>query len=40
MDKSKSETNVNQGEWVVVHYIFHVMYRKKIVYDVMDNESV
>jgi hypothetical protein len=39
MGELKSETNVNHGEWVVVHYIFHVMY-EKIVFDVMDNESV
>jgi hypothetical protein len=39
MDESKSETNVNHGEWVVSRYIFYVMY-EKIVFDVMDNESV
>jgi hypothetical protein len=39
MDESKSETNVNHGEWDVVHYIFRVIY-KKIVFDVMDNENV
>jgi hypothetical protein len=39
MDESKLETNVNHGEWGVVHYIFCVMYGK-IVFDVMDNESV
>jgi hypothetical protein len=39
MDESKSETNVNHGEWVVVHYIFRVMY-EKIVFDVIDNENV
>ncbi len=31
--------NVNHGEWAIVRYIFHVMY-KKIVFDVMDNENV
>jgi hypothetical protein len=39
MDESKSEINVNHGEWTVVRYIFHVMY-EKIMFDVMDNESV
>jgi hypothetical protein len=39
IDESKLETNVNHGEWVVVHYIFHVLY-EKIVFDVMDNENV
>jgi hypothetical protein len=38
MDESKSGTNVNHGEWVVIYYIFCVMYKK--VFDVMDNESV
>jgi hypothetical protein len=38
MDESKSETNVNHGEWAVIRYIFHVLYEK--VFDVMDNESV
>jgi hypothetical protein len=28
MDDSKSETNVNHGEWVVVHYFFRVIYGK------------
>jgi hypothetical protein len=36
MDDSKSETNVNHGEWVVVHYIFHVIYEK--VFYVMDDK--
>jgi hypothetical protein len=39
MDESKSKTNVNHGEWVAAHYVFYVMY-EKIVFDVMDNESV
>jgi hypothetical protein len=39
MDELKLETNVNHGEWAVVHYIFRVM-NEKIVFDVMDNESV
>jgi hypothetical protein len=39
MDKSKSETKENHGEWVVIHYIFCVVYGK-IVFYVMDNESV
>jgi hypothetical protein len=38
MDDLKSETNVNHGEWVVIHYIFYVMYGK--MFDVTDNESV
>jgi hypothetical protein len=39
MDESKSETNINHGEWDVVHYIFCVMY-EKIVFNVINNESV
>jgi hypothetical protein len=39
MDESKSETNVNHGVWAVIYYMFHIMYGK-IVFDVMDNESV
>jgi hypothetical protein len=39
MDESKSQTNVNHVEWVIVHYIFRLMY-EKIVFDVMDNKSV
>jgi hypothetical protein len=39
MDESKSETNVNHGEWVIVRYIFYVMYGK-IVFDIMNNKIV
>jgi hypothetical protein len=39
MVESKSETNVNHGEWAIVHYIFP-MYGRKIVFYVMDNERV
>jgi hypothetical protein len=38
MDDSKSETNVNHGEWVVVRYIFRVIYEK--MFYVMDDESI
>jgi hypothetical protein len=38
MDDSKSETNVNHEEWVVVRYIFHVIYEK--MFYVMNDESV
>jgi hypothetical protein len=40
MDESKLETNVKScGECTVVHYIFDVMYGKK-VFAKMDNKSV
>jgi hypothetical protein len=38
MDDSKSETNVNHEEWVVVRYIFRVIYEK--MFYVMNDESV
>jgi hypothetical protein len=40
MDESKSKTNVKScGEYAVFHYIFRVMYGKK-VFAKMDNKSV
>jgi hypothetical protein len=31
MDESKSKTKVNRGECAVIHYIFCVMYEKRVL---------